>query len=308
MTKKDTDVLALFVADLHFSLTPPVFRSNELDWLATQKRSLDELKALQEKHNGAPIFCAGDIFDRWNSPAELINWAMEHLPYMHCIPGQHDLPEHDLSQIERSAYWTLQKASVIHHMFQAANHFQDGNLCVWSFPFGKKVHPCPMKNPNQIKIALIHEYNWAPGHKHPEAPNWQEVTQSRKEFAGYDLVVSGDNHSPFRYVMGNTQFVNCGTFMRRKSDERHYAPSVWMLLSDGSVKQHAIMTSDDKYLDVTEAEELEKASDMDLSNLIEGLGQLGECALDFGEAMKQQLARNPTNKRVRSILWKAMEK
>jgi hypothetical protein len=122
------------------------------------------------------------------------------------------------------------------------------------------------------------------------------------------LVVSGDNHSPFNVQIGKTQFWNCGTFMRRKSDERDYQPQIGMLMSDGSMKAHYLDTSQDKCLDVAEAKELEKVPDMDLSDLIEGLGQLGECALDFGEAMKQQLARNPANKRVRLILWKAMEK
>src|SRR4030042_1550393 len=100
--KKDDKVIALFCSDLHLSLTPPVFRSNEPDWLTAQQRPLDELRALQSKHQ-CPIFCAGDLFDKWyggpkEHACELVNWAIKHMPYMHCIPGQHDLPEHDLTQ------------------------------------------------------------------------------------------------------------------------------------------------------------------------------------------------------------------
>jgi predicted phosphodiesterase len=321
-TNTPSKVLALFVADLHLSLTPPPFRSAESDWLAAQQRPLDELTSLQEKHNGAPIFCAGDIFDKWyvthdksRGASELINWAMEHLPYMHCIPGQHDLPEHDLEQIERSAYWTLVKASVINNL-PRVNGFtshQWPGLVLHSFPFGTKVTSRENLTGRDIRIALIHEYNWIDGHIYNVqsserlALGGKHVNKDRKEFDGYDLVVSGDNHNPFHCVIGKTQFWNCGTFMRRKSDERDYRPQIGMLMSDGSMKAHYLDTSQDKCLDVAEAEELEKIPDMDLSDLIEGLGQLGECALDFGDAMKRQLARNPANKRVRSILWKAIE-
>lgn len=305
--KKQDEVIALFCSDLHLSLTPPIFRSNEPDWLAAQQRPLDELTALQEKHD-CPIFCAGDIFDKWNSPAELINFAMGHLPYMHCIPGQHDLPEHDLGQIERSAYWTLVKASIIHDMSETVVYHEEG-LMIYPFCYGKKI--TLFKGNKKIKpIAIIHEYNWVPGHVYQEevAAKSQHVDSGRREFEGYDIVVSGDNHSAFSVLLGKTQFVNCGTFMQRKSDEWTYAPSVWMLLADGQMVQHPLMTSYDKHLDITKAERLERDNeDIDLSSLIDGLGKLGKCTLDFADAVKHHLAKYPVDKRVERRIFKAME-
>ncbi len=306
--KKEDSVIALFVADLHLSLTPPPFRSNEPDWFKAMARPMEGLKALQEEHNGCPIFCAGDIFDKWygskdkGAPA-LINFAMENLPYMHCIPGQHDMPDHDLGQIERSAYWTLAKAARIHDLSSTIEYYEDG-LMVYPFCYGKKV--TPFKGNRRVHpIALIHEYNWAPGHKHIEAPNRQEVTHHRKEFEGYDIVVSGDNHSPFDVQIGKIQFWNCGTFLRRKSDESDYRPQIGMLMSDGRIVPHYLDTTQDKYLET--ADETEPPEDMDLSGLMETLGKLGECALDFSEAIKHQLAWKPVNKRVKTLIHRAME-
>jgi hypothetical protein len=224
--KNNRDVIALFVADLHLSLTPPPFRSAEPDWIKAQQRPLDELRALQLKHD-CPVFYEGDIFDRWNSVPELINWAIAHLPHGYAIPGQHDLPEHDLEQIERSAYWTLVKANVIHNMQQGdPGHdifIHNKEVVFHPFPFGVKIKK--PKSSSHFSIALIHEYNWVSFHVYDNKGTTtelqsQHVNSSRKEFKGYDLVVSGDNHSPFNVQIGKTQFWNCGTFMRRKSDER----------------------------------------------------------------------------------------
>ena len=76
---KETRVIAILCADVHLSLNPPVWRSNEPDWFAAMKRPLDEIKELQKKNHDCPVFCAGDIFHKWDSPAELINWAIDNL-------------------------------------------------------------------------------------------------------------------------------------------------------------------------------------------------------------------------------------
>ena len=107
MRSKNTEnIIAIFAADLHLSLKAPIWRSTEQDWFEAMLRPLVELRTLATLHN-CPIVYAGDIFDKWNSPPELINFAIEHLPKGHAIPGQHDLPLHNYEDIRKSAYWTL---------------------------------------------------------------------------------------------------------------------------------------------------------------------------------------------------------
>ncbi len=312
-----TDVIAIFCSDLHLSLTPPPLRSKEPDWFAAMQRPLDELRQLQEKH-GCPIFCAGDVFDRWNAPAELINWTIQHLPHMYVIPGQHDLPDHDLSQIERSAYWTLVKANVIHHMENGIMWGDNGGergsavlskaVFVYPFAFGTEISPLKQR-PHGFghTIAIIHQYNWTQRNGYDGAPIQQSVSQhNRPEFEGYDLVVSGDNHIPFIHKWRDCQFVNCGGLMRRKSDDR-FDPRVWLLSRDGSIGWHKLDISKDVYLATAKAQEMEKAPSTDLSGLMKRLEELGACALDFVAAMKLDLETNPTRRGVESRITKAME-
>jgi len=79
--QSESKVIAIICSDLHLSLKPPVFRSDEPDWFAAMQRPLDEIRRLQ-KHYGCDVLCCGDVFNDWNSSAELINWAVERLPKM----------------------------------------------------------------------------------------------------------------------------------------------------------------------------------------------------------------------------------
>jgi hypothetical protein len=116
--------IAVLCSDIHLSLKQPPCRAD--DWLSVQKGYLVQLKSLacaaKELWLGnrnttgrpIPILCAGDIFDKWNSPPELIRFALEHLPDgMICVPGQHDLPNHSFEEIHRSAYGVLREAGKI---------------------------------------------------------------------------------------------------------------------------------------------------------------------------------------------------
>ncbi len=105
-------VLGIFVSDIHFSEVAPVARSCEPDWLLAQKRYVDQLRSFQKKHN-APIFIAGDVFDKWNSSAHLINHILVWIAGLdiYAIPGNHDCPHHNYKQLGRSSYWTLVEAN-----------------------------------------------------------------------------------------------------------------------------------------------------------------------------------------------------
>jgi len=318
MQKKN--VIAILLADIHLSLTSPIWRSAEPDWMATQKRVLDEVKYIQKKYD-CPILCAGDIFDWWDSKPELINFAMEHLPnHMHCIPGQHDLPRHRYEDIHRSAYWTLIKAKKISTLstFVNISHNKINDLEVFGYPFGYKIKilNTQEKKRGKIYIALVHDYIWIPGHSYSNAPEKKKLKRipfsdapkiSRKrigKWKGYDVIVYGDNHDGFLTKIGDTTIFNCGTLMRRHSDEIDYKPQIGLLLKTGEVILHYLDTSQDKYLIGKEEEEKD---DLDLNNFFKELEKLGDSSLDFKKAILRWILKNKSDKQVKEILIEAME-
>ena len=315
---KKNKVIGILSADWHLSHKPPVWRSNEPDWYAAMERPLDEISALAEKHC-CPVLCAGDIFDKWNSPPELINWAIQHIPVdVYSIPGQHDIPNHNIEEMEKSAYRVLDKTQTIKNISWREPECEDeyefvhNDLCVSSFPYGFKILKAPYdKMP--IQLALVHDYVWIKGHSYPNAPKEKNFIHCSKhmiknKYCGYDVICYGDNHSGFLTKVGDTTIFNCGTLMRRKSDEENYKPMVGLLYSDGNVEPYYLDTSKDIHLTAEEAKQKEEIEDFDMTLFANELKKLGASALDFAEAIKQYNRSQKVEQPVQNIIRKAMGK
>lgn len=294
--------IAIFCSDLHLSHTAPIWRSCEPDWYKAQLRAIYQLREIALTYSCPFIFCAGDLFDRWNSPPELINWAIANLPKMYAIPGQHDLPNHNPNEIQKSAFWTLVEAGKIYPVPTEGIHITS-DVVAHGFQFGQKVKPdkCPYDN----NIAVVHEYNWIQGASYPGASKEQRVSIRRKEFKGYDLVFCGDNHIPFSYKMDHGAFWNCGCLIRRHANEISIKPRVLILYLDGTVESKKLDTSEDKYL--PNMKEYDEGEDIDINDLIEQFNQLGDAKYDFKMAIMQYLEKKGIKESVRNILIKAME-
>lgn len=308
-SKNNEKVIAIFIADIHLSLNPPIWRSAEDNWKDVMKKPLDEIKELQNRYN-CPVICAGDIFDKWNSSAELINFAIDNLPRpMYCIPGQHDLPLHNIEDIEKSAYWTIYLSDIIKDISNTKDGIipdEENKIALYGFPFGMEIKPLNNKTKGYIHIAVIHQYAWITGHSYPDAPNDSYLHMNEKNLMGYDIIVYGDNHKGFKTTVNNKSTIfNCGTLMRRKSDEINYKPQIGLLLNTGEVKTHYLDISKDKYLDSYSKEENNK---LDMDSFFKELEKLGETNLDFTETIKQYMDKEKVKTEVRNIIYKAMEK
>ena len=306
-------VIAILLADIHLSLRPPIWRSAEPAWLEAQYRPLEEVKLLQDKYD-CPIICAGDIFDRWNCSPELINWALKYLPDMYTIPGQHDLPFHNYDDLHRSAFWTLVEANKITNLLPDIETKIDSipyricdnlTLRIYAYPFGYDIHH---PESQRFNIAIIHKYVWIPGHSYSKAVEEDKIqgkTFIKHKWMGYDVVVYGDNHNGFQTYLGTTTIFNCGTLIRRASDEIDYKPQVGLLLSSGKVVPHYLDISKDKYLGTCDDSMIK--GELDMSSFIQELEKLGDTDLNFVDAMKQLLRKKRTSPKVKEVILKAME-
>ncbi len=307
--RKQNQIVAILCSDLHLSLKPPTWRSAEPDWFGAMARPLDEISGLQHEHK-CPVLCAGDVFDRWNSPPELINFAMDYLPdNFWAIPGQHDLPYHSYDDIKKSAYWTLVRTNLIKYMHPetpTAISDTNKNIVSMGYPWGYEVKPLGPQQEGTLRIAVLHEYNWIPGKEYPSAPTTSKLSGKRKNFKGWDIVCIGDNHKGFMRRIGKTTFFNCGSMMRRKSDEKDYKPWVGLVTKQGEVIPHYLDTSKDKHIKQTNVNLNDTKDGIDMDGFLQGLEDLGKDALDFKVAMKHYLHKHKTSKAVRSIIKGAM--
>ena len=302
MRESTKDIIAIFCSDLHLSIKPPLWRSNEPDWFAAMERPLKELVNLQKKYE-CPVYCAGDIFDKWNSPPELINFALDCLPNMIAVPGQHDLPNHNQKEIEKSAFWTLVKAKKITYIQKPCFVSSKLHFNIIPFPYGKPITPIK-RSREAITIAIAHQYVWTNNYSYESAPIDLHIQHLKKQLTGYDLVIFGDNHKGFLTRLGKTIIFNCGGFMRRKSDEVNYTPMVGLLSIKDGIIPRTLDTSLDKYLEIQKGK-IETES-LYMEDFFKELEKLGDTPLDFTETMKQYLNKKHVNKKVQLIITQAM--
>lgn len=296
--------IAIACADLHLTLTPPPCRVGETNWLGTQAWYLAELDHLANNiHHQIPILCAGDIFDRWNAPAELINFAIKYMPVMWAVPGQHDLANHNLDDIHRSAYWTMKEAGKINHLRSGCPRTLR-NKTVTGFAWEVPLESCTRLPNKGMSIALVHRYVCQRGADYPGAPKEAYVNKKFWDsLAGFDIIITGDNHKPFEASCGNQRLFNCGSFMRRRSDQLDYKPSVGIIYNDGTIERHYLDISRDVF-EATADEPVVTSTDM--QGLIDELQSVGEGSLDFEASVREWIKQNPTRKAAAKALMKAM--
>jgi hypothetical protein len=298
--------IAILCADIHLSEFPPVARSAEPDWLAAQQRNLDEVRDLARSYGNIPIICAGDVFDRWNSSAAIINWALDHLPPMYAVHGQHDLPMHNQSDIRRSAYWTLVRAGVVTQI-EPSYRIPDGDMVLFGVPYGVDIKPIE-KSGSAIHVGVIHSFVWQKGYSYIGAPADRHVSRRADSLRGYDVAVFGDNHQGFVVQCGDTTVCNCGCTIPRKSTEQFQQPCVGVLYSNGEVKRHALDTSQDKWIDESHSVVVGIEKDQEeMIRFVDGLRDVHSNAVDFKTAVIRYLDKHPTRPEVKKLVQRIME-
>lgn len=306
-----SDVIALLLADLHLSHKAPVARSVEPDWLGAMDRQLAQLRKLADDHKGCPVFFGGDCFDRPTPPPALINFALDALPFMVGVFGQHDTIHHSEEDLHKTAFWTLVKAKKIEYLRPGypLDLFGSGrSFRARGFAWGVPIKPCPKPHDLVVEIAVVHKYIWIKGCGYPGAPPEQRLKFMKGQFAGYDCVVTGDNHTPFDATIGKTKICNVGGFFRRRSDEVNYKPSVGLLMQDGTIKRHYFDCSADKFADpATIIKEIEAGTGADLRDFTKELASLSDAALDWPVALRRFMKKRGVAKEVWQKVLKALE-
>jgi DNA repair exonuclease SbcCD nuclease subunit len=307
------NVIAILTSDFHLCHKTPICRSRKPDWYEVMAEYLGQLNLIQEKYN-CPIIFAGDLFDRWNSPPELINFAIEYLPdNMYCIPGQHDLPLHNLEDIEKSAYWTLVAAKKIKHMNRGEVYTIKGKseICIHPFPFGANLAPLNSETRVSTTIYLLvaHKYIWKKNYSYPGASLKDKVSNFAKILSTYDVAHFGDNHNGFIAEGFKPSYVsfNSGTLIRRKVDEINYSPMVGLLYDNDEVITHTLDTQIDQFDDNL----ISKLNDVktDMTEFFMSLESATTDTMDFKEVLDNYLKTNQEkiDKAVRDIIVEALE-
>lgn len=308
-------VMAVLCSDVHLSHSAPLCRTGERDWYQAQERVLGEVIGLAN-HYRCPLVVAGDIFDRWNSPPELVNFAIDifrqAIAPVYAIPGQHDLPNHVYGYMHKSAYGTLVKSGAIKDLrgqHGPTNYKVHGiTVSLYGFPWGFPVQP-PSQPSEGMRLAVVHQYIWKKGKGYPGAPEESRYTRMIRNLQGYTAAVFGDNHKGFLVGVptenGIIHVLNNGGLMRRKSDEMDYTPQVGLLTAEGTIHVRGLDVSED-VIDVRE-KTVEKTVEMDrFDEYVKDLKDLDSGSIDFREHVYRMMDYRRVNNKVRKHVLDSM--
>ena len=212
-TKK---ISAILCADLHLREDQPLCRTD--NYFLTQINKLNFLFELGTKHNIWTFFCAGDFFDKAKVSEEFKTNLLEcDMPPFYVIPGNHDLPEHNVKNFKKSSLGVMKAADKV---------TVKENVPLETF------HTANIKN---RKIGLIHKLI----HKSTEDSVVAEgktisypAQKLLKDNPEFDLILSGDNHKTFVEEYEGRLLVNPGSMMRMTAAQVDHKPCVFLYYAE----------------------------------------------------------------------------
>jgi len=222
---------AILTSDWHLRESTPQCRTDNF-WKAQEKK-VDFILALSRKHN-APIFIAGDIghISKWS--CKLLEWAINKFKdiKIFVIAGQHDLPQHQLSQWPQSGIGVLHAAGAVE--FIQTPKIINNKFMIYPFSYNEEIIT-PEKNESDLpKIAMVHQMIVESKDLFPNQSALRGH-QLLKKFPQFSIILSGDNHNSFIINTSDNILCNPGSFMRSTTAQIDHKPRVYLWYAQDNI-------------------------------------------------------------------------
>lgn len=286
------------VADLHIRPDKPLCRAEtQEEWIETQFTKLKFILDLSEQH-GASLLIAGDIFHRASDYpswllSRMIRLFSHHPQPIIAIPGQHDLPYHQLDSLWASNLGVLNEAGTL-----SLNDLGP----VLTFPWGVPLRPVKggsVALTHQMIIRSEKDELW-PGQA--KESGCSTAIRILRDNPTLELIVSGDNHQPFAAVRDGRWLVNPGSMTRQRSNEKH-SPGVYLYDSERGVERIPLPFDPEVVLEKEEKvnwEDLIQTENNRVDAFIKGMNA-GE-KLNYADAVQIYLKSNKVSVNVQKRL------
>jgi DNA repair exonuclease SbcCD nuclease subunit len=270
---------AILTADWHLRETAPKCRTD--DFWEAQWSKVQFISELQAEYD-CPIYNSGDLFHHWKPSPRLISWCLEYLPFMYIIPGNHDLPNHNLDLLEKSGLWTLQMA---------------GKIDIFECELGR--HSGKVFN-GEYQMAIIHKLI-----NHPQTNATAKGLM--KKLKGFDLILTGDNHETFTYTKTDGQLlVNPGSLTRQTAAQSDHKPCVVLWFAEDNSYERIYLPINK---DVISREHIAKVEERDvrMEAFVNRLSDDYDIDLDFNKNIEAYFNNNRARKVVQDMVWESVE-
>ena len=225
---------AIITADWHLRESSPRCRTD--NYLDAQASKLKFLSNLQKKHK-CPIIDAGDMFDRYNNSIFFLSWVMKNIPNrVLTIPGNHDLPNHNMRDYLKASMCILELGNKI-------KLIPDGEMVI-----------------GNRRLLIVHTFLW-----HNNKPEWIKDNKGSaisfaKEHKQYDLVVVGDNHDPFICEYKKTKILSPGSMLRSNINQKDHKPRCYLYYAENNILNPVYFPIEEDVISDSHIREITKTS------------------------------------------------
>lgn len=301
---------AVLTADYHLRSDQPLCRED--DFITAMITASDFIRQLCERYE-IPLLIAGDVFNHWKPSPELLRLAIEIMPPFIAIPGQHDLPEHNLHLHPKSGLAVLEAAGVATvlkdprgQVFLPEKEWAgQSNWLVVGYPYGSEPKSLRRKYPSRRKICMVHQLVSHVKQAYPGAKN-STARALLNSLPGYDLILSGDNHQQFTLEHRSRWVINPGSVFRTKADQIDHRPAVYLWSAeDNSIERIELPVDKDI---ITRAHlEQEEQKDKRIDDYIEHMSQNYKIELSFKDNIYKHIEANKIDKALERFIHSCME-
>lgn len=279
----------ILTADWHLRDDQPVCRTD--DYFQTQNIKLNFILQLKHIYN-CPVLIAGDLFNKDKSSKELEIYFLHicsdyDFKNILALPGQHDLPNHNLSKIDKSSIGVLSAAKSIELIRIANNEITEVALGF------------------ENEIGACHTFIQKPGDKQDDIIGGSTALSFLKKHKEFKLIVTGDNHKTFVVEHEGRLLVNPGSMMRMTAGQMNHKPCVFLYYADTNTVQPVYLPIEDDVISREHIEEEEK-KDKRFQAFVQRLNKDYEVSLSFEKNMKTYIIQNKVRSSVNSVIWEAM--
>jgi len=284
----------ILTADWHIRADTPTSRTD--DFTAVMWRKVQFINDLADEHN-IPILIAGDVGHRSQWPNWLVEKFMSIISDIEiiAIPGQHDLPGHNLDAIRQSGFGILKRAGYLNSTLLLNSILQS----IAVFPYGTNI------TKTNAVIAMTHQMvtkgksEW-PGQVASSAKSLL------KKFPDYKLILSGDNHQPFVVEYEGRLLVNPGSMMRSTADQIDHRPRVYLWEAKSNSVEAVYLPIEQGVIDRSHID-TKKEKDARIEAYTTRLSERYEVGLSYEENLKAYFEENRTRQPIKDRIWEACE-
>ncbi len=233
-----------FFADFHGTHETPRCRTD--DFPEVQKNKFLQILDIFDMNGCKHVLSAGDFWDSTKIPYRTVNWYLGTLVKKWCgftiysVAGQHEQINHTMN-LDNSPYQTMISGGVFHHLGKEPYVFVDPvtqqDIHFYGKSWGEDVPAILDDKAFNVLVnhdTLVVEKIWE-GQKDPKYAD--KFIKENK----FDLVICGDNHSPFVARYRSRTLVMCGSVCRLKVDQVNFEPMVYTFDTENrKLKKHKI--------------------------------------------------------------------